>query len=503
MKNKRIIAAALIFMVLVFAAGYFSFKIIYSPQKLTKIFQKVMTGTLNRKVVIGGAELKLGTVILKDIRVEFEDKAQGGASDEHEEEDFIRCDKIKIKYRLLPLIKNKFVFREIKIQSPVLTMMSKPILDVKQVLQKKNDKRPIVKGVNFKINMLEISDGQVNLFTPDLPEIKIKDIKLNIKRAAEDILAVKLDFRFQDSKFEACEMESTIEINKNRAEISRMILEAYGGQFDIKGKIKNLLIDPYFDITYSAEKYPDGLLGDNVRIKGQPNFKGSIENTLHNLYFNWRLDFSGCDFSYGQFFKKSEGETLRFQGGLIRKLTSYDISWYVLECLGASVSGTGSVIDSKNIELNIIAEALDLKRMLKNMSGANKYIGSGIANINGKFSAVFTDEGGLDSEKFRGGAVISGFNVKGYEKLSSLYYKISKIKKKEFRMEKINLDFYVNKERLKIVGFDSRGGDLEARAKGNLEWNKSVNFVVYPRIYGKEIGLRIYGRPDKIKIGLK
>ena len=165
--------------------------------------------------------------------------------------------------------------------------------------------------------------------------------------------------------------------------------------------------------------------------------------------------------------------------------------------LPKTISGTGTIYNSEDIDLNVIGEGLDLGLLGNNISALKKYISSGAIDVRGKlkFSADNTD--------FSAKAQVSQLMLKNLGEISNLYKKLSGNNKSEFLLEKVDIEIFTDNKQLVLKELKAEGGDIEGWGKGSIKWDRGLSFVVYPRIYGKEIGLRIYGAPGDIKVRLK
>lgn len=491
---KKLLIGLIAVFLLGSVAVYITFKFVFSPNRLKKSFQLIATETLNRQVVIGSAQLKLGKLVLSNIEVDFKKENE---KSEREYEKFIRCKKVEIKFELLPLIRKRFVFKEVKIEAPVLNLRYRPTINITELVRSKIQDSGIGRGVRFKINKLDIEKGKINFFIPDLPELKTKDFTFQIKGSSFG-KPVKVSFscKFNNSGFDKVNLLSSVDAFGANAIIEKLEIYGYEGKLDISGDIKKILTAPQFDLNYSFSEFPYGLIPERISITGQPSLKGNIKNEIGNLYINWNLDLSSCKLNYRDLYQKNEGSELKIQGGVTYKNADVSLNWYVIELHGATISGTGTINGDK-VNINVRSESVDLKKLAQSLVFIKKYVDDGVLNIKGKVS------GDKDSINLTAKINIKDIRVKNLEGLSDLYSKITGDKKTLFKVKNLDADILIDKEKLKINNLNLKGGDLEGWGKGYYRWGDEINFVVYPRFHGREIGLRIYGSSDSIKVGLK
>ncbi len=485
---RKILIGAVVCILLVFSGIYLAFKVVTSPKRLKNSFRQLMENTLNRNVSIEDAKLKFGKLVLKNIRIDFRE------DNEKKLQHYVVCKKVKVKFRILPLLKKKFVFKEIQVKSPEINLIHGLNINLAELFKQKVNVLSIGKGIFFEIDTLELIDGRINFL---LPEIYINNLQLNIKNSVNGLLEIKLKCGIDQSNFKEINLAGTIDIPKNTAEIQMLEISGYGGKAILNGKIKNVLTAPELNFTYNFKEFPMEIISEKIEISGEPLLKGNIEKQLKNLYLSWHLDLSPCGIKYRDLYQKPVGENLRFRGGILRKSVSYDINWYIVELLGASISGTGTISNTKDIDVNIVGESIDLKELSKRFKSIKKYIADGNLNFRGKLKTI------NELTEFTGKSTISGLKLKNIKELLKLYHKISGIKKDSLKLEEVNIDISIDNTKVKINALNAKGGDIEGWGKGYYKWGNEMNFAVYPRIYGKEIGFRIYGSSDNIKVGLK
>lgn len=489
---RKILISIVIGVFLIFVAGYIVFKIIFSPKRLKNSFQQIIAGTLNRNVSIGEAELRFGNLVLKDIKVDF--KKENDLTKEFR--NFIECEKVQIKFKILPLLKKKFVFREVRINSPVLNIGHQPTVKIAGLIGM--IKEPVIgNGIRFGINRLSVEKGSINLLPPVFSNLRTKDIDFQIKGTTLDKpVEVSLNCKFDGSKFDEINLLGTVNFFRAIAEIKKFEIYGSGGKIDISGEINKILTDPQMDLSYNFSEWPYKLMPENLTISGKPSLKGKIKSEAGKIYVNWKLDLSSCKIDYGELYQKNEKSGLKFQGGLMHRNVFTSLNWYVIEWNGTTVSGTGSISDG-SLDINVRGELMDLKNLTHGLKFIEKYVGGGELSIKGKIG------GNIKSGNFSGKIDINDLKIKKIKGLSNLYSKITGTKKYLFNMGKVNIDILVDDKELKINNLNAKGGDIEGWGKGYYIWDEEINFVAYPKIYGKEIGFQIHGSTDNIEVILK
>ncbi|MBN2407660.1 MAG: hypothetical protein JXJ19_08170 [Elusimicrobia bacterium] len=489
------ITTVLLILVLVSLAGlYAAFKIIFSSERLKNSFKNAAKTYLGREVSIGSAELRVGRLVLNNIEVDFKENNKGLAKDS---EKFIICKRVYIKFRILPLFRKRFVFKEVKIDTPVINLMHRPSLKLKDMMRNLMGIPVLGGGLSFGINKLSMQKGRLNLHAPALPEWSVYNIGFFIKGTT---LAEPVRVYFSCSAdmldLEGMELSARIDAFRNTAEIEKFVISGYGGEADISGSIKDVMTSPSLDLEYFLGRFPSRMVPENLAIDGVPSIKGAVKNDIAAPDISWNMDFSTCSIKYGNIYHKDEGENLKFQGGMTFRDSCTDISWYVIRMGVSSVSGTGMMCKDE-VDVNIRGESINLKSALRGFDAVSRYISSGQMDIKGKLG------GTIEDKKIKAELNISDMEIRKLKGISDLYAKIIGKQKTAFKLEKVQADISIDKDKIKVINLTSEGGDLEGWGKGYYNWGNDLNFMVYPKFHGREIGLRIYGDSKNVEVGLK
>jgi hypothetical protein len=490
---KRILIGLILVLMVLFAGSYISFRIVTSPKRLKNAFQKFSSQALGLDVKINDAKLKFGRLLLKNISVDFSKESE--LRERYEK--LIKCKEIECGFKILPLLGGKIVFKEIYIKEPLIFLSGQSDIDLRNIIQIGTTRLLIAKGLKFNIKRFKILDGSLNFIVSERTKIETRNLDLNIRRISDNILKLKLNSDFVDPGMDEVVLGALVDISKNYADISSFKLKGYEGVLDLKGNVKNLFNAPQLNLKYEVSSFPIGILPKNVELIGDPSFKGTIEGRQNKIYLNWNIDFFPCDINYKKIYYKSAGENMRFQGGIIQHALAFDINWYVIEMFDTAISGTGTIENFDDMEINVIFEAVDLKRMSKVTKVFDKYIDGGTIDFRGKLKKAEA------VTSLRGKVSTNDLKIKNIKDLTKLYKLVAGSKKEVFNFRKTEMDIFMDSKILNIDNLKSRGGDIAGRGRGYYRWNKEINFDVYPKIYGKEIGLKIYGTPEKVKISLK
>ncbi|MDA3793307.1 MAG: hypothetical protein PF545_06625, partial [Elusimicrobia bacterium] len=265
----------------------------------------------------------------------------------------------------------------------------------------------------------------------------------------------------------------------------------------IKGKIDKLFTSPVVDLEYKYREFPGRIENGEFLINGNPSLAGKIRTKNNRLNIGIHLDLTESSISYKDIYKKSLSEKLTLQGGLFYNKGNIDISWYLLELPGASLSGTGSILNTGETIINIIGEEIDLNKLRNNFSFIKKYVTGGTMNTRSTFN--YSGDGPDMDIYFD----VDNMSIMNFPGLTKLYEKLADKTKKRFDINNTTAKLKLTKEKLQLDNIELTGDDLEGTGKGYYIWGEEVNFVFYPRIEDRKIGLRVYGSTDNIKVGLK
>ncbi|MFH1415644.1 MAG: hypothetical protein ABIH89_06130 [Elusimicrobiota bacterium] len=493
-KGIKKIAFIIAAIALISAVGfYFAFKIFTSPVRLRATTEHLISKTLDRKVVLEDAQLKLGKLVLKNLKIDFRE----GSIHKERFQYYVSCREVKVRFRIMPLFKKKIIFKKIELSSPRINMTHFPKIDFTALFRHKVNMLLIAQGMFFEVDTLEISDGSVNLLWPAFPETFTSGLNLRVRSLKDRTVKLDVKCMFDKSKLNSLEGSGIIDVIRNVAQINDITIKGYGGEVSVKGSVEDMLTAPKADLKYEFSDFPNEFLPKAIELVGTPILKGEIKGPVGELHLDWLLDLSYCEVNYRDLHKNADGEKFRLQGGFIYRTAYFDINWYLVELFGATVSGTGTIISKEDIDLNIVAESIDLKQLAKKLEFLKKHISEGDLSIKGKLKTSYKDI------EFSGKSEIQGLELRNLKGLSDFYRKVTGNKKDRFHIEKVTVEMVADEKKLKLDTIKATGGDIEGEGKGYYEWAGGTNFVLYPRLYGKEIGLRIYGDSGNIKIGLK
>jgi len=487
--TKYISLSLLIAVVAAFAA----FKVLFSPPRLKKVFTEFASEALNRPVSIEAAELIPGKLILKDINVGFREEEKKLT----DKENYVKCRKAEVGFKILPLFSRKFVFTDIAFSSPEINVIKKPTVNPGRIFKGLLLGTKLGQDINFEGRKFRIKDGSVIFSGSEQSNIKVSDIEIEVRGSSiGEPVSVSLEFKSPQIGLDSFILGAAVDISENAGIINNLRIAGYDSIFTLKGTVENILNIPKADLNYKLEKVAEKMFDGKVKFFQQPEVKGKIESDLMKPIITLRADLTNAEINLDEF-NKAAGEEFKVQGGITLSSKGAVINWYVLQLANQSVSGTGNIGKLKEVDINLISEELDLAKLSRNFKFIRKYVAAGLMNIRGNV------ESNGKPLQFSGNVKINNFKVKNFPGLINLYRKIARSKKQVVDLGEFSVNLFVNKKELQINQMNASGGDVTGRGRGYISKNGEIDFVLYPQILGRELNYRIYGSTDNIQLDLK
>ncbi|MGM0440888.1 MAG: hypothetical protein ACQEQC_00475 [Elusimicrobiota bacterium] len=488
---KKSIKYTVIVLFFLSIGGYIAFRTVFSQDRLREAFEKTVQENLGRETIVSNARFGVGEIFLEGIIVNQK------KDDQHVKKPFVNCEKVRIKFRLLPLLRKKFKFTEIVIVNPEFNI---PRVNTSVKIKKLIEDLVLEpeKDIKFEIKSVEVKDGALNLKAPDNPERKFSNINFYAEGTGLfEPINLELDFTSKDSRYQSMDILADIDLLRKKINLNSADINGYGGTVNLTGEIKDILDEPKINCKYKVKKFPSDIIPKELKLENSPDFSGNIKNSFENLKCNWRINLTPCKIEYKDIINKNTDKVLEFQGGVNYKDSNISVNWFVVETASGNFSGTGKINDSGVWNLNIIGEKIKLNNVSDMIKGSQKYINNGTISLNGRLS------GPGSKLTFNSELKIENFQVKNIRKLSDIYENFTGQKKNIFKGDKFICNIFIDKKEIKISNINLEGENISGGGGGRYEWGNDLNFTLYPVISGREVGLKIYGDPSNINIGLK
>ncbi len=487
MKNKKIFKVIVLILLLLTLAALVIFRIMFSPDRIKNIIEQTASSFLDMQVDIAGASLHPGQLTLKDINITSRDI-------EKTEDSLISVRKVRLGFRIIPLLRGRYIFNNAAIEGVDVTLENLPSAEdigkfFKQPYRRERE------SLQFAVTKISISESSLNVGAPRLELTGLNlDARASILHQAF-IISAAADIN--RTYLERVQLEGEIDFLRNRGNIKRITLLGGGGRLEGSGTVNNIAEVPHTELRYVIEEFPAELFSEVIEIEGNPEIRGDAEQKDGSFYINWNGDFTGIEIkSDGNFYKPS-GRRLRSRGGISYAGNTAAINWYVFEAGPDTFSGTGTIDESGAVGVSIRGDNVSLKNIGEFFPHIERYISGGYSELRGSFRASSA------GTSFEGRLNMRDLKVRNLTALSSLYERLARTSRGEFLFETAEADIAIDSNSFVLRSLSVTGPDLRGTGTGTLQWDEYADFTFYPHIRGARIGIRVSGRPDNIRISLK
>ncbi len=383
-KFLKVAAVLLLAFGALFAAGIFTLKKMFPPEKVKALITQNATEFLQREVRVGDVEIGiLSGISVSDFAVSESHTFKSGT--------FLSSEKFVLKFQLLPLLRKKVVVDEITLQRPEIQVIQRA--DGKTFnfsdLMKTSTAAPKAaapeKGeeaapLSLTVSKANITDGRVTFIDqgPQKNTLTAQPINLSVTATGLDkpmsiAASVALNGVWGGRKVNGSfETKSVVEIPAQRVEVDHLSVKTDAAAIEAKGKVTSFMFKPHADITVTlkeidfAKLSPWVSLPKELRVSGKPELTLHLKGSAENLETSLKLNLTQVALAYADAFEKSAGTefTAEIKAKLFNRLdVQLDTFLFKLSAMETNLTGqiNRATSDAPLLNLKLNAAPFELK----------------------------------------------------------------------------------------------------------------------------------------------